>query len=173
MASSKTITKSKPDKCVKLRIPVRLEDVPESAKLELPDLELHLFDDRNNALGKTAFKGTKTEIELDPGRSRLVRAVLAPAGLEPATVLHAKSLPTVAVELAHLDMLEFKNNWWETLILGSPIFYHGTVEKVLGGDSLPICEGTVEVYEVDPWKWVLTLPELEVLKLRDDLLEKL
>ena len=62
MASSKTVSKSKPDKSVKRRIPVRLEDVPENAKLDLPDLELHVFDDRNHALGKTAVKGTKAEI---------------------------------------------------------------------------------------------------------------
>ena len=171
MTTPKTVTKETPNKLSRRRVPIRLKDAPEIAQRDLPDLELHLFDDRNRVLGMTDVQGTQAEIELEPGRSRHVRAVLAPAGLESATVLNARSLPSVAVEVANLDSLVFAHNWWETLILGSPVFYHGTVEKVLGDASLPICEGTVEVYEVDPWNWILTLPELEVIKLRDEVIE--
>jgi hypothetical protein len=43
---------------------------------------------------------------------------------------------------------------------------------VKGGSELPICSARVHICEVDKvWRWILRLPDLEIFRLRDDLLK--
>lgn len=43
---------------------------------------------------------------------------------------------------------------------------------VKGGSGLPICSAKVHICEVDKiWRWIVRLPELEIFRLRDDLLK--
>ncbi len=43
---------------------------------------------------------------------------------------------------------------------------------VQGGSGLPICNARVHICEVDKiWRWIIRLPDLEIFRLRDDLLK--
>ena len=45
---------------------------------------------------------------------------------------------------------------------------------VKGGNGLPVCGAKVHICEVDKiWRWIIRLPDLEIFRLRDDLLREI
>jgi len=155
------------------KLEVTLPAPPADCRDSLPALELYVFDSRRRFLGKAPFDGDRTKLEGDLGPARTLRAIVAPRGLSPETVARSGTLPALTIESPGQSVIEFPHNWWEGLLLGQLAFYHGRVEKVLGSNTLPIREGIVEVYEIDPWAWIVKLPDLDLLHFRDDLLARL
>ncbi len=142
------------------KLEVSLAPPPSERWDELPGLDLFLFDQRRRFLGKAAVERGKIQVEGDFGRARMLRAVLAPRGMLPEAVASSRSLPALAIEAPEQAVLEFAPGWWEGFLLGQALSFHGRVEKVFGTGTLPIREGLVEVYEVDPWLWIAKLPDL-------------
>ena len=152
------------------KVAVRLPAPPQGRWDELPELDVHVFDEKRHLLARVPLDRELSDIGIEPGRARLLRAVIAPRALPPRTVADSKSLPALALDSRALRTFEFPEGWWEKLQLGTLVSFHGRVEKVIGESALPIREGTVEVYEVDPWLWLVKQPDLEIARIRDDLL---
>ena len=155
------------------KLEVALPAPPGERSDELPPLELFVFDNRKRFLGKAPFEGGRTRLEANFGHARLLRAVVAPRGLPPEAVARSSVLPALTLESPGQSLVEFPSGWWEGLLFGQLVPYHGRVEKVIGESTLPIRDGVVEVYEIDPWIWIVKLPDLELLRFRDDLLRLL
>lgn len=170
MVSANVTTKKRPVSATLHTLDVRLASPPKEHVEKLSQLEIHFFDDRRMHVGSASVRENHAEIELALTRSRFVRAVLAPRGMPPAAASSSASLPSIAVEVTNLKELEFPAGWWQNFVLGHPVFYRGHVMKAVGSGTLPICEGIVEVYEVDKFSWIWKLPEFELLALRDELL---
>jgi hypothetical protein len=154
---------------------VTLPNPPSERWDELPALELLVFDQRNRLVGRTPIREAHVQLEADFGNARMLRGVVAPKGIHSQAAAHSHTLPSVTVSLdkVELESVMLDPGWWEDLIFGKLIGFHGRVEKVFDEHTLPIREGTVEVYEVDPWVWIIKQPELELERFRDDLLHLL
>lgn len=170
MVSGNVTVKKRPIHATTRSLGIRLAQPPKESVEKLSQLEVHVFDDRRGHLGCAGVRDNHAALELALPHTRYVRAVLAPRGMPADAVLANAALPSIAVELGDLKELEFPPGWWQDLVFGQAIFYRGHVMKAVGGGTLPICEGTVEVYEVDAFGWIWKLPEFEILKLRDELL---
>ncbi|MHC4846354.1 MAG: hypothetical protein ACYTCU_09350, partial [Planctomycetota bacterium] len=171
-------TKARKEKAPRARTNLRKLEValpapPGERRDELPALELFVFDNRRRFLGSAPFEEGRTRLEADVGRARLLRAVVAPRGLSHEAVARSDKLPMLSIDAPEQTLIEFPPGWWDELLFGQLVSYHGRVEKVIGESTLPIRDGIVEVYEVDPWVWIVKLPDLELVRFRDDLLRRI
>jgi len=173
MVSGNLTTKKRTPAMATRPLAIRLPAPPREDAEKLGDLEVHLFDDRRRCIGTTTIQQMKAETELAIGRSRYVRAVIAPKGMHPEAAIASSALPSLSYEVRDLKTIDFQIGWWKNLVLGQAIFYRGHVEKVIGDSALPICDGTVEVYEVDPFLWIWKLSDIELARVRNELLPRL
>ncbi|MBI5434636.1 MAG: hypothetical protein HZA52_17525 [Planctomycetes bacterium] len=173
MVSGNVTVKKRPSQANLRPLAIRLAMPPAESIEKLAQLEVHLFDDRRRHIGTAPLREQRAELDAPVAHTRYVRAVIAPRGMPPDAVQQNTALPSLALETRELKMLEFPAGWWQNFVLGQPILYRGHVEKVVGTGTLPICEGTVEVYEVDAYHWIWKLPEFELLRVRDELLARL
>lgn len=160
---------------MKSRLDVELPAPPAERWEELPELDLLVFNHKNQLLARTPFERGHAQLDGNFGRARMLRSVVAPRGMHALAAARSSSLPSKAVSIANevVDVVAFDPGWWEDLIFGQLTTFHGRVEKVIGESTLPIREGIVEVYEVDPWIWIVQQPELELERFRDDLIRLL
>ncbi|MEW5755766.1 MAG: hypothetical protein AB1810_05635 [Pseudomonadota bacterium] len=138
-----------------------------------------LFDSAGNLMeaaevkdGRLSFARSEQEI----GRSRLyiapvpenlvkiepsIKMMQRLGAFEPVVRVGGKLIDTILVPGIIID------HW--------PICFcwvRGRVVKT--GSGRPVCGAKVHICEVDKvWRWILTLPEIEIFRLRDDLLEVL
>lgn len=152
------------------KLELALPAPPSERRAALPELELFVFDGRRRLVGRAPVEGGRARLEGDLGPTRLLKAVVAPRGLSPEAVAANAGLPQLVLEAPGQAVIEMPHDWWEDLVPGFLVKYHGRVEKVIGESTLPIRDGTVEVHEVDPKLILAKLPPLELLRLRDDLL---
>ncbi|HEX9793112.1 MAG TPA: hypothetical protein VGC54_03935 [Planctomycetota bacterium] len=136
----------------------------------LPELEIYLFDDRSRPIGSSVIQSGAAKIETSIDASRAVRAIVGPRGMHSFAVLANTALPSTSASTADLKTIEMEPGWWNTFLHGQVLRYHGCVDRIFGEGRYPICDGTVEVFEIDPFQWIQTRSDLEIARVRDTIL---
>ena len=132
----------------------------------------HLLEATEVKNGQISFKQSEKEV----GRSRLFISTLpdnlaeVEASIKVMQRLGAYE-PVVRVSGQLVDTIQVPG----IIIDHWPICFCWVQGRVIkSGSGHPICSARVHICEVDKvWRWLLTLPELEILRLRDDLIKVL
>lgn len=138
-----------------------------------------LFDSAGNLLEAVEVKGERVSFkrsEQEIGRSRLFIAPVPDnlADVEPTFKMMERLgafEPVVRVSGQLIDVIRVPG----IIIDRWPICFCWVQGRVLKSENgRPICGAKVHICEVDKvWRWVLTLPERDVFRLRDDLIKVL
>jgi hypothetical protein len=164
-------------------VQVRFVDVPDG---ERPQATAYAFSADGQLLTQAPIseKG-EAKLELPAERTARLRVLVGPAA-EKGEVTFAELLRRGAEEQQlridpgtlryELPFVIYPDIWrcW----LKSLCFVRGTLYKrvLIGGEyeNFPVCNATVEVYEVDPlWLILPRLPEIDIDRLRDIVLERI
>ena len=142
-------------------------------------LVAHVFDTSGKLLEQTAVKNGKVELKTAKAGAFMPRIVIAPeiegddyskdnvtierllnlGAYEPALRQNGKLIENIVIPGPVLDLWPFCFCW-----------VRGRV--IRASDSLPVCNARVHICEVDRLpRWILQLPDRDVLRLRDDLLD--
>lgn len=140
-------------------------------------LAIYVFDDRGELRHRAEIRGGKVELPLSPDALDRMRVFIAPidanTDVETLTAAHLERLgayePVLKAGERLIDRIEVPG----TLIDVWPFCFcwvRGTV--VRDSDNRAVCNARVHLCEVDRIPlWIMKLPEVEIFRLRDDLLD--
>ena len=147
---------------------------------ERPDfkesLSAYAFTERGDLIDSSTVRGGKVSLKVEGGRTRVFLAPTAPKEEEPTLALMKRvqafepvlrpGLTGSIVDSVRIpgDLLDF----WPLCFC----LVRGRVVRNIGGRDYPVCGARVHLCEVDRIpNWILTLPDSDILRLRDDLIE--
>lgn len=143
-------------------------------------LVAYVFDANGTLTQRTDIVGGKLQIELPGDSTRLPRLVIAPA-IKDAPDGDNPTLDRLLRLGAYEPVLRQAGRLIDQIVIPGPIidfwpfcfcWVRGRV--VRASDNRPVCEARVHICEVDRIPiWILRLPDREIFRLRDDLLEVL
>lgn len=171
MPAETMMTRAPGTAATRTTIGLKMANPPEERLAELPELEAYFFDEQQRLLGSAPVRTGTVQIETFFTGLRLVRAIIAPRGMHPRAVLANSTLPSASAECSKAATLELAPGWWNVFRSGQILRYWGHVEKNFGEGCLPACDGTVEVFAVDPFSWLETRSDAEIACVRDEILK--
>jgi hypothetical protein len=138
-----------------------------------------IFDRAGNLLAKSRIKDGKVSFPLSDQEVARNRLFIAPVSGQSDEETEKPSIKMMDRLGAYEPILMQKGKIIDTIkIPGSivgvwPVCLCWVRGQVVKDDScLPVCGAKVHICEVDKfWRWIIRLPDLEVLKFRDDLLK--
>lgn len=150
--------------------------------LELPDfkgdLAAFVFDSAGRLLEQALVRAGKVSLSTSPKTLSRSRLFIAPASKEDIEV-QQPTLKSMTRLGAYSPVLRKGDSLIDTIRVPDIIikkwwlcscWVRGRVIKADNGH--PVCGATVHICEVDKlWRWVFELPELEVFRLRDELIK--
>ncbi len=170
MPSETMMTRTPLRSAAKVVLGVHLVTPPKNCLDELPELEAFFFGDRRRLLGRAPIQSGVGEINCQLTGTRTVTVILGVAGMHPQTVFANGNLPSVSAESRDLKLLEIPSGWWNLFLKGETLSIYGRVERIFGENELPVGEGTVEIFKVDPYQWIHARTDAEISQFRDQLL---